>query len=140
MLTYQDFLKVNEKDEKERMAFVRSVINSHKNSDLYKDAYIADQYNRHKNVTIIEYQKLLYTVTGKAIPDNISANFKMACRHFHRFIVQENQFLLGNGVTWEKGETKNRLGTNKITFDGQRSAYLSLPLCMMRILVHLGLV
>ena len=119
MLTYQDFLKVNEKDEKERMAFVRSVINSHKNSDLYKDAYIADQYNRHKNVTIIEYQKLLYTVTGKAIPDNISANFKMACRHFHRFIVQENQFLLGNGVTWEKGETKNRLGTNKITFDGQ---------------------
>lgn len=119
MLTYQDFLKVKDKGENERMTFVKSVINSHKNSDLYKDAYIADQYNRHKNVTIIEYQKLLYTVTGKAIPDNISANFKMACRHFHRFIMQENQFLLGNGVTWENGETKNKLGTDRVAFDNQ---------------------
>lgn len=119
MLTYQDFLEVKDKGDKERMAFVQSVINDHKNSDLYRDAYIADQYNRHKNVTITEYQKLLYTVTGKAIPDNISANFKMACRHFHRFIMQENQFLLGNGVTWEQDGTKDRLGTDRITFDNQ---------------------
>lgn len=119
MLTYQDFLKVKDSDDRAKMQFVQSVINAHKNSELYKDAYIADQYNRHKNVTITEYQKLLYTVTGKAIPDNISANFKMACRHFHRFITQENQFLLGNGVTWESGDTKNLLGTDKITFDSQ---------------------
>lgn len=119
MLTYQDFLKVKDKDDKEKMSFVQSVINDHKNSDLYQQAYIADQYNRHKNVTITEYQKLLYTVTGKAIPDNISANFKMACRHFHRFIMQENQFLLGNGVTWGKEETKERLGTPQSPFDNQ---------------------
>lgn len=119
MLTYQDFLKVKEKEDREKMSFVQSVINDHKNSDLYHQAYIADQYNRHKNVTITEYQKLLYTVTGKAIPDNISANFKMACRHFHRFIMQENQFLLGNGVTWGKEETKERLGTPQSPFDNQ---------------------
>lgn len=119
MLTYQDFLDVKDKGDKERMAFTQSVINDHKNSDLYREAYVADQYNRHRNVTITEYQKLLYTVTGKAIPDNISANFKMACRHFHRFIMQENQFLLGNGVTWEDDSTKDKLGTDRVPFDNQ---------------------
>lgn len=119
ILTYQDFLDVKDKGDRERMAFTQSVINDHKNSDLYREAYIADQYNRHRNVTITEYQKLLYTVTGKAIPDNISANFKMACRHFHRFIMQENQFLLGNGVTWEDDSTKDKLGTDRVPFDNQ---------------------
>lgn len=119
ILTYQDFLDVKDKGDRERMAFAQSVINDHKNSDLYREAYIADQYNRHRNVTITEYQKLLYTVTGKAIPDNISANFKMACRHFHRFIMQENQFLLGNGVTWEDDSTKDKLGTDRVPFDNQ---------------------
>lgn len=119
ILTYQDFLDVKDKGDKERMTFTQSVINDHKNSDLYREAYIADQYNRHRNVTITEYQKLLYTVTGKAIPDNISANFKMACRHFHRFIMQENQFLLGNGVTWESDSTKDKLGTDRVPFDNQ---------------------
>lgn len=119
ILTYQDFLDVKDKGDRERMAFAQSVINDHKNSDLYREAYIADQYNRHKNVTITEYQKLLYTITGKAIPDNISANFKMACRHFHRFIMQENQFLLGNGVTWEDDSTEDKLGTDRVPFDNQ---------------------
>lgn len=119
MITYQDFEKVKDGGETERMSFVQSVINSHKNSDQYKMAYIADQYNRHLNVTIREYQKLLYTVTGKAVPDNYSANFKMACRHFHRFITQENQFLLGNGVTWGQKDTDERLGTKRYPFDAQ---------------------
>lgn len=119
MITYQDFEKIKEKGEQERMSFIQTVINSHKNSDLYKMAYIADQYNRHQNVTIREYQKLLYTITGKAVPDNFSANFKMACRHFHRFIVQENQFLLGNGVTWGQESTKDSLGTDRYPFDTQ---------------------
>lgn len=112
-------MDVKDKGDRERMAFAQSVINDHKNSDLYREAYIADQYNRHRNVTITEYQKLLYTVTGKAIPDNISANFKMACRHFHRFIMQENQFLLGNGVTWEDDSIKDKLGTDRVPFDNQ---------------------
>lgn len=119
MITYQDFEKVKDRDEEERMSFVQSVINNHKNSEQYKMAYIADQYNRHLNVTIREYQKLLYTVTGKAVPDNYSANFKMACRHFHRFITQENQHLLGNGVTWGNSETKSKLGNKRYAFDDQ---------------------
>ncbi len=118
MYTYQDLLKVGN-NERELKQFVYSVIQSHKSSDLYEQARIANLYNKHQNVTINEYQKILYTVTGKAIPDNWSANFKMACRHFHRFITQENQYLLGNGVTWNNESTEDKLGNKKYPFDNQ---------------------
>lgn len=120
MKTYQDLIKVGQ-DENERMGFVKQCINEHKSTNLYKTAWIADQYNRHRNVTISEYQKLLYTVSGKAIPDMWGANFKMACRHFHRFVVQENQYLLGNGVSWENSDTSDKLGTKQYKFDTQLS-------------------
>ena len=113
--TYQDLLNVAE-DDKSRAEFVLKVIHNHKQSDDYKIAAIAEEYNKHKNVKITEYQQILYTVTGKAIPDNFSANFKMACRHFHRFITQENQFLLGNGASWDKDGIENKLGTKKKSF------------------------
>lgn len=118
MLTYQDLLAVGE-NEKERIDFVRKAISAHKSSDMYKVAYDADQYCRHKNVTIINYQKILYTVTGRAVPDNWSANFKMASRFFHRFVTQENQFLLGNGVTFVEDTTKGKLGNERYPFDNQ---------------------
>lgn len=118
MLTYQDFKKIGESEE-ERMAFVKKAINEHKTTSLYKTALVADAYNAHRNLTILQYQRILYTVTGKAVPDNWSANFKMACRHFHRFITQEVQFLLGNGVTWGKSASGDALGNKKNTFDHQ---------------------
>lgn len=118
MITYQDLLAVGQ-DEKERMAFIRKAIDQHKGTSLYRTAWIAEQYNAHRNVTISEYQKLLYTVTGKAVPDNWSANYKMACRHFHRFITQENQYLLGNGVTWGNPQTSDKIGNKRYPFDTQ---------------------
>ena len=116
--TYQDLQNVGE-DEHARIEFVLKAINNYKNCDEYRIAIIAEEYNKHKNVTINEYQKLLYTVTGKAIPDNFSANFKMACRHFHRFITQENQFLLGNGASFDDDSIESKLGTKKKSFDTQ---------------------
>lgn len=118
MKTYQDLVAIGE-DEKERMAFVKQCINEHRSSDMYNTAWTADQYYRHKNITINEFQKILYTVTGKAVPDNWGANFKMACRHFYRFITQENQYLLGNGVSWSSDNTVDRLGTQEYNFDNQ---------------------
>lgn len=118
MYTYQDLLAIGENDS-DRMNFVRSAINQHKSSPEYRTAWVADQYCRHKNVTINEYQKILYTVTGQAIPDNWSANFKMSCRHFHRFVTQEVQFLLGNGVDWENTKTEDKLGNQKYPLDNQ---------------------
>lgn len=109
MQTYQDLVTVGDNETK-RMEFVRTVINDHKNTDLYKTAKIADEYDRKQNRTILQYQKLLYTVTGQAIPDNISANYKLTSGFFNRFTTQQVQFLLGNGVTWINKDTANKLG------------------------------
>lgn len=118
MITYQDLLAVGE-SESARMDFMKKAIVDHKSSEMYRIANDAEQYHKHKNVTINMYRKILYTVTGKAVPDNWSANFKMANRFFYRFVTQENQYLLGNGVSWGNEDTKDRLGTAKYPFDTQ---------------------
>lgn len=118
MKTYQDLLAIGE-DEIKRKDFVRALIHDHKGSTDYRIAKDAYEYYCHRNVTINEYQKILYKVTGEIVPDNYSSNFKMACRHFHRFIVQEAEYLLANGVSWENEETEDKLGTKRMPFDRQ---------------------
>lgn len=109
MYTYQDYLKIKDNDD-EKMLFVRQLINQHKDTELYRTALIADEYDRHQNRTIRQYQKILYSVSGEAVPDNWTANYKMASKFFNRFITQENQYLLGNGVSWKNDATKKKLG------------------------------
>ena len=115
MKTYQDLLLVPDTDEA-RLDFVKTVIAQHKGTELYKTAVIADEYDRHQNRTIRDYQKVLYDVTGKAVPDLWTANYKMPSKFFNRFITQETQYLLGNGVTWKQDTTSEKLGED---FDTQ---------------------
>lgn len=109
MKTYQDLMKLADR-EQDRMTFVLSAISEHKSSELYVTAQIADEYDRKQNRTIINYQKLLYTVTGQAVPDNYSANYKLTSGFFNRFTTQQVQFLLGNGITWGDESTAEKLG------------------------------
>ena len=109
MYTYNDLLNVGDQ-ETERMYFVKRVVDKHKASELYKTAKIADEYDRQQNRTIMNYRKLLYTITGEAVPDNYSSNHKTASGFFNRFVTQQNQFLLGNGITWREESTAERLG------------------------------
>lgn len=118
MITYQDYLEIGQGD-KDRMDFVRAVIKDHKNSAEYKMAKVAEAYYEHQNLTIMEYQKLLYTMTGQAVPDNFSANYKLRTNLFNYLVTQENQYILGNGTSWGKKDTKDKLGTNRIKFDSQ---------------------
>lgn len=115
MRTFNDLLEVGE-NEANRMQFVYEAISEHKSSDLYKTAQIADEYDRKQNRTIVQFQKLLYDATGRAIPDNVSANYKITSGFFNRFTTQQVQFLLGNGVTWKDETTKDYLGED---FDKQ---------------------
>lgn len=110
MKTYQDLQKAQAKGEKELFSFILGAINEHKSSDMYKTAEEADKYMRQLNPPIMNFQKLLYKVTGEAVPDNYSANHKCASNFFQRFVIQENQYLLGNGVTFENEQTKEKLG------------------------------
>ena len=100
MITYQDFVKVGT-DEKNIIKFCQSAIEEHKQSQMYEMAKIANDYDRQQNTTIMEYQKTLFDIQGKEVPDKWSANYKLPSNFFNRFVTQENQYLLGNGVTWE---------------------------------------
>lgn len=125
MNTFQDLLKVGE-NEIDRMRFVSEVIAQHKSSDLYKTAKLADEYDRKQNRTIVQFQKLLYDATGQAIPDNVSANYKITSGFFNRFTTQQVQFLLGNGVTWNEDKTAKVLGEN---FDKELQKAAKSALC-----------
>lgn len=109
MITYQDYLKIGD-TEQDKIAFVSSVIQNHKHSDFYDVAEIAEDYACHRNRTIIEYQKILYDVNGTTIPDNYSANYKLASNFFGRFVTDQVQYLLGNGATWQSDSTSAKLG------------------------------
>ena len=109
MVTYQDLLAVGN-DEKKRIEFVRETINKHKSSELYKMAETAYLYDAKKNVTISQYEKTLTTVTGRIVKDNYSPNHKVISNFFDRFVCQQNQFLLGNGVTWQNEDTEKKVG------------------------------
>lgn len=99
--TYQDLLEVGESEQR-RMQFVKDAINAHKGSALYQQATIANDYDKQRNVTIMNYVKLLQKVTGEVIPDEWSPNYKLCSNFFHRLITQVVEYLLGNGVTWGK--------------------------------------
>lgn len=111
MYTYQD-LQQHEGKEGERLDFVKQSIVQYESSDLYREAKVADEYARHRNRTILQYQKMLYTISGQTVPDNWSANYKLASNFFNRLITQQNQYLLGNGCTWEDSTTKDKLGAD----------------------------
>lgn len=111
MYTYEDLLQVS--GERNKAEFVLAVINDYKSSELYKNAVIAYDYFRCRNVTITQYQKLLYTMSGEAVPDNFSANYKFCNAFFPIFVMQENSYLLGNGITFNDDATKEKLGGDR---------------------------
>ena len=113
MRTYEDLLDLPEGNDTEKTAFILSSIFEYKSSDLYKTAKIAYDYFRRRNVTITEFQKLLYTMSGEAVPDNFSANYKFTNAFFQIFVQQENSYLLGNGITFNEESTKDRLGGDR---------------------------
>lgn len=121
MKTYQDLLKAIEKG-KGLAEFVRTCIEEYKNSDMYQMAVLADEYDRHKNRTICQYQKLLYTLSGTTVPDNFSANFKIPSNHFGRFASDQTQFLLGNGITWKNGDKVHKKLGEDIDYQTQKAA------------------
>lgn len=111
MLTYQDFEKVKD-SETARQDFALRLIEEHKSSDGYKMALEADDYDRRQNSTITQYRKILYKLSGEQAVDNISANFKLPSAFFPRFVTQQNQYLLGNGVFFAEDDKaeKEKLG------------------------------
>ena len=109
MLTYQDLLAVGQEDEA-RGAFCRDAVNAFKCTKAYIEAQDGERYYNKHNTTIEQYQKMLYTLSGKQVSDIFSSNFKTKTLIFHRLCQQQVQYVLGNGLKLEKPENKAKLG------------------------------
>ncbi len=104
MYTYQDY------EKKPTPETLLQIIDYHKNTECYKTALDADEYDAKRNVEILKLQKYLYDEMGQKFVDNVSPNNKLCSGFFPQFITQENQYWLKNGVEFSKSETKKRLG------------------------------
>lgn len=105
MKTWEDL-----KNAGNKMDFTAQAIADYKVGRMYAEACTGYDYFRRRNSTILKYQKLLYTMSGEAVPDNFSANYKFCNGFFPIFVKQENSYLLGNGVTFNDDSTKDALG------------------------------
>ena len=104
MVTYQDLVKANDIKK-----FVVNAVTDYKASEAYKQAIEGIDYTTGKNTAITSFKKLLYTITGEAVPDNFSANHKCASGFLDRLTCQLSSYLLSNGVSFNKPETKEKI-------------------------------
>jgi len=105
MKTWEDLQQTDNE-----MEFVRGAIKDYQSDPMYLDACAGFNYFSKRNTTILNYIKLLYKMSGEAVPDNFSANYKFCNGFLPIFVQQENSYLLGNGVIFNKNDTKNKLG------------------------------
>lgn len=113
-------------DEKARIAFIEDVIREHKASFGYTFAVKAKKYYDGVNPTINEYEKLIYDMQGKAHKDMWTANHKIASRFFGFDVDQAVSYLLGNGISFSKKDTLDKLGADfyEKSWDALKSAQI----------------
>jgi len=109
--TYQDFVAA--KDAGKLLTFIRDVIQEHRDSDAYKTAVDADEYDAQRNVTINGVVKSLYNISSnidketgvermgvRQKTDTTASNHHIASNFFHRLNTDRAAYSLGNGVTF----------------------------------------
>lgn len=118
--TFQDFQAAVEKGR--LLTFLRDAIQEHRNSDAYKIAVDADEYDAQRNVTINETVKRLYSISSGVGEDGVekmgvsqhtdttASNHHIASNFFHRLNTQRVTYSLGNGVTFDNDGIKEKLG------------------------------
>lgn len=107
MYTFQDLMNVN---ENERGKFCRDAVSDFMATAEYKQAKDGEAYYNKHNLTIENYKKLLTTLSGRTVPDIFSTNYKLKTLFFRRLVLQQVQYVLGNGVTLSDSKNKAKLG------------------------------
>lgn len=87
-------------------------MNEHKISADYQIAADAELYYAKRNPTISKAQKYVYEEDGTKVPDIWSSNYKLTHGFFRRFVLQQVQYVLSNGVTFQSKKTKEKLGAD----------------------------
>lgn len=109
ILTYNDLVELGT-DEIKRQEFILKAIRQHIASDLYKTAVDANEYFHLKNPTIMRFQRMIYNVYQKAVPDIWRPNHKIPSNWYFYFVTQQVAHLLSNGVSFNDKATKDKLG------------------------------
>lgn len=118
MLTYQDFEAVKD-SEKGRLNFIAKAISEHRASEEFKIAQMADEYNAQRNTFIRRFVKKWYDHNEfDAVP--LASNF------FFNLNTQRCAYSLGNGLFFNKEDTKSKLGkrADNIIFKGAYNALI----------------
>lgn len=121
-VTYQDWLATPDYD---KLELLTNVIKGYKASADFKDGLTANAYFRAENPavmskTILKARKAEYTDAkgrkrARAVPEDVVGN-RISSGILYRFVTQQNQFLLSEGVTLKDDATKEKLG---LDFDEQ---------------------
>lgn len=109
MKTYQDLIEVG-LDDKKRGEFCKIAVDQFKNTAGYREAEAGELYYAKHNVTIEKLKKFIMTLSGRKNEDLFSANYKLKSLFFRRFVTQQTQYVLGNGLMLENAENKKKLG------------------------------
>lgn len=112
MLTYQDFLAVGD-DETEIGNFIMQVIADHESSEQFKIGQIAGEFYRHHDPYQEKIEKWIYDANGNAVKDKYSPNHKLTANWHFIFTVEMVGHLLGNGISFDNPEIKQKLGGSK---------------------------
>ena len=114
--TYQDWLAAPDGD---RLKLLEDIVRTYKASNDFKDAGTAQEYFLADN-TLVASKVMLRTkkirvktkedrYKSEAGTDAVIGN-RIRSSFFFRFVTQQNQFLLGNGVTLKDETVKKQLG------------------------------
>lgn len=112
--TYQDWL-----NEPEKMDFLLRIIGAYKASDEFSHMLTAEQYFRGRNPEVLS--KTILQVRAQEVEDakgrkaqirkNVSIKgSQIPTNFFRRAVLQQNQYLLGNGVSLKDKTAKEKLG------------------------------
>jgi hypothetical protein len=93
--TYNDFLEADD-----IVKFVQSAISAYKQSETYKTAVLADEYDAQRNPTVSNAIRTLFNVDGAKVSDRTVSNHRIASNLFSRLNTQRCMYSLGNGVSF----------------------------------------
>lgn len=108
MYTFQDFEKAVQKGR--LLSFLRDAIEDHRNSEPFRIAVMADEYDKQRNTTINDAVRRIYSLAGAPLEDFTASNNRIASNFFRRLNEQRCSYSLGNGVTFTEDGLKEQLG------------------------------
>ena len=112
--TYQDW-----EEAENKLSFIPLVIERYKCSKEFMQGLEANAYFNGENTEIMNKVLIKPDVITTKTEDGVQKSLeskkvignRLSNDFFFRFVVQQNQYLLGNGVTLKDAETKKKLGS-----------------------------